>query len=87
MLLLPAVPTRCTARVEARSVMDAILVQDGAQQAQAVILPLLVRAAGVHQVAQVAQVEPQAPGLLAFGFGFGVKEVLEHHSEWKRRKC
>ena len=48
------------ARVEARSVIDAVLVQDGAQQAQAVVLPLLVRPGRVDQVAQVAQVEPQA---------------------------
>ncbi len=33
--------------------------QDRAQQTQAVILPLFVRTAGVHQIAQVAQIEPE----------------------------
>ncbi len=38
--------------------MHAVLMQDGAQQAQAVILPLLVRTGGIDEVAQIAQIEP-----------------------------
>ena len=33
--------------------------QDGTQQPEAVILPLLVRAIGVDQVTQIAEVEPE----------------------------
>ena len=45
---------------------DAVTVEDGAQEAQPVILPLLVRAIGVHQVAQVAQVNPNNLRFLLF---------------------
>jgi len=37
----------------------AVVVHDGAQQPQAVILPLLMGATRMYQVAQVAQVDPQ----------------------------
>jgi hypothetical protein len=37
---------------------DAVVVQNRAQQPQAVVLPLLVGAVGMDQVAQVAQVDP-----------------------------
>ncbi len=39
--------------------LDAVLVKNGAQQAQAMILPLLVRAVRIDEIAQVAQVEPE----------------------------
>jgi len=39
---------------------QALTVHDRAQQAQAVILPLLMRAGRVDQVAQVAEIKPQA---------------------------
>ena len=38
--------------------LDAVLVENRAQQAQSVVLPLLVRTAGVDQIAQVTQVQP-----------------------------
>ena len=40
--------------------------KDGAQKAEPVVLPLLVRALGMDEVAQVSEVDPNDLGLLRF---------------------
>ena len=38
---------------------DAVLVQNGAQQPQSMILPLFMRTVRVNQIAEIAQIEPK----------------------------
>jgi hypothetical protein len=52
------------ARVDRISVTTPVAVQDGAQQPQAVILPLLLGTEREQQVAEVPEVEPEDLGLL-----------------------
>ncbi|MCU0507977.1 MAG: hypothetical protein MUC34_06210 [Anaerolineae bacterium] len=56
-LLRELFPIRHRARGENVS-LDAVLMEDGAQEAEAMILPLLVRALRMDKIAQVTEVNP-----------------------------